>query len=260
MRRKQPSLKLLIILGLGVVLVLAQQQNWLRPVAGLFHTVSTPARQLLVGAGRGLGGWGSSGRLEEENNQLKAELSEARRQLTLFKEAAAQNKSLRQQLGFEDQTQYSLEPAEVLAYQPDNYRQFLTINRGSRHGLRNGQAVVAEGFLVGKLSDVGARSSKVFLINNPDFKVNGIDQESRASGTVKGQLGSGLIMDKIPQGESVKPGDSIITSGLAGEFPKGLLIGQVESIDQSENAIFQTAQVASSVKFNKLELVFVVEE
>jgi rod shape-determining protein MreC len=65
-------------------------------------------------------------------------------------------------------------------------------------------------------------------------------------------------MDKIPQDQAMTPGDTIITSGLGGDIPKGLIVGTVQSVNRSDNEVFQTAQLASPVKFNKLELVFVV--
>ena len=66
------------------------------------------------------------------------------------------------------------------------------------------------------------------------------------------------VMDKIAQSDSIHPGDMVITSGLGGELPKGLVIGRVESVSTRDNAVFQTAQIASDLHFNKLELVFVV--
>jgi rod shape-determining protein MreC len=261
MRRRRGGAKLIMILSLGLFLVVARQQGWLTPVGNLLMAAGQPVGRALSGAGRAAGRWlplggGTSG----EDAQLRQELSELRSEVVRLKEMEAQNKQLRQQLRFAEEVQAELLPAEVIAYQPDNYRQFLTIKRGSRDGIKAGQAVVAEGFLIGRVSEVMPGSAKVFLIINPDFKVNGLAQETRASGTVRGQLGAGLVMDKIPQGEQVKPGDNIVTSGLGGQFPKGLLIGQVEAVDQSENAIFQSAQLATGVKFNKLELVFVVEQ
>lgn len=263
MRRRQPGLRIIVILALGFGLVLARQQGWLNPLASLLEGISRPAAALLSGPGKATGKLfdrlgGSS--LEQENQRLRAENAELKQQLVRLKEAEAQNKILREQLNFSEDTEGKLQAAAVVAYQPDSFRQFITINRGSKDGLKPGLAVIAEGTLVGKISEVSARTAKVFLVNNPDFKVNGLVQESRASGTVRGQLGSGLMMDKVPQGEDIKPGYTVITSGLGGEFPKGILIGRVESVDQSENAIFQTAQITSSVRFQRLELVFVLEE
>ena len=259
MKRRRGGAKLLVILTIGLLLVLARQQGWLKPLGGLVNAISAPAAGLLTGAGRSVGRW-LPGNATGENEQLRRQLGELRQEVVRLKEMEAQNKQLRQQLRFAEEVEANLLPAEVVSYQPDNYRQFLTIRRGNNDGIKVGQAVVAEGFLIGRISEVLPGSAKVFLIINPDFRVNGIAQETRAGGTVRGQLGSGLTMDKIPQGEAVKPGDNVVTSGLGGQFPKGLLIGQVEAVDQSENAIFQTAQLATGVKFNKLELVFVVEQ
>ena len=173
-----------------------------------------------------------------------------------------QNEILKRQLNFGASAIQKLLPAEVTAYQPDNFRAFISINKGARDGIKEGMAVTSEGSLVGKITEVSTTSAKVFLLIDPEFKVAALDQNSpsRATGTVRGQIGRGLFMDKIPQDQQVKPGDTIITSGLGGDFPKGLVIGRVESVNQKDNAVFQTAQIVSDIKFSQLEIVFVMVE
>lgn len=264
MRRRVAGRRLMILMGLGLALVLANSKGWLGPGKTLVMVVMQPAAKAFGGAGSGLGVWldtvGDLRNLASDNARLEREVAELRQRLSEDAELRQQNEALKKQISFSEAQPRRLIPAEVIGYQPDNFRQFITIRQGSRDGVAVGMAVISEGSLVGRVSDVTATTAKVFLVSDPNFRVNGIDQETRATGTVRGQIGSGFIMDKIAQNESIKPGDTIITSGLGGEVPKGLIIGRVESVNQRDNAVFQSAQIGSSLKFSRLELVFVVAE
>jgi rod shape-determining protein MreC len=148
--------------------------------------------------------------------------------------------------------------AEVVSAQPDSFRQFITINKGSKAGLAVGMAAMSEGVLVGIVNDVQASSAHVMLVTDPQFKLTAKDQDTNAIGIISGQLGGGLSMDKIGQTDTVKPGDTVTTSGLCGLVPVGLYIGQVQSVDTRANVVFQSAQVATTVRVSALRFVFVV--
>lgn len=261
-RRGSPKAWLGVILGVG--LVAAASQGWLAPLDGVLDHTVVPVGRWFARAGTGAGGFvrtfGSARDLADENGRLKHQVAELREHLAGDAELKVQNESLRRQLSFGEAVGQKLIPAEVTAYQPDNFRSYLTIGRGSREGIKAGQAVISEGALVGRVVEVGPGSAKVFVMNDPEFRVGGLDQQTRASGTVKGQLGGGLVMEKIAQSDSLKPGDTIVTSGLGGDLPKGIIIGLIDSVDQKDNQVFQTARINSSLKFAKLELVFVVQE
>ncbi|HSH31760.1 MAG TPA: rod shape-determining protein MreC [Candidatus Saccharimonadales bacterium] len=261
---KRPGRLILIMLALAAALVVINARGWLRPVRGAAGQVLNPIGGFLRGAGSSTGDFiglvGSVKDLAARNARLEQEVASLRQRLVEDAELKVQNEALRKQLRFGEAQPRELIPAEVIAYQPDNFRGFITIGRGKRDNIKEGMAVVAEGSLVGRISEVSETNAKVWLLTDPDFKVNGLDQSSRATGTVRGQIGSGLVMDKIPQDQAVKAGDIIITSGLGGEVPRGLIIGQVESVNQKDNAVFQTAQLVSDVKFQRLELVFVVQQ
>lgn len=255
------------ILGLivaGALLVGAQRAGWLSPLKVVADYTITPIGSFFAGLGRGADNWwetaGNLSRLAAENKRLERENTELRRRLSEADELKAENASLRRELNFSQGSPFKLLTAKVTAYQPDNFRQFLTLNRGSSDGVKVGLAIVSEGVLVGKISEVSRTSSKVFLLSDPDFRVAAIAQTSRASGIVRGQIGGGLLMDKIPQSDAIEVGDTVISSGLGGEFPGGLIIGRVESVDSAKGAVFQSARVSSSLRLSKLELVSVILE
>jgi rod shape-determining protein MreC len=196
--------------------------------------------------------------LAQDNVRLERENAELRQRLAADAETRRDNDLLRRELGLNVAGAPRELAAEVVAFQPDSYRQFVTINKGSQAGVKAGLAVVSEGVLIGVISDVQATTAHIMLVSDPEFKLAAKDQDTAANGIVQGQLGSGLAMSKIDQTDAIKPGDTVTTSGLGGVVPAGLYIGQVESVDARANVVFQSAQVATTFKLSKLRFVFVV--
>lgn len=260
--KKRGGSRLLALMAAGALLVWFNSRGWTRPLKVLADYTVFPIGRGFVAVGSGVGNFFHTAsdihNLTSQNAKLEHEVATLRQKLSEDAELRVQNDTLRRQLGFNQSIAGRLIPAAVVAYQPDNFRQYLTLGRGSNAGIKEGMAVVTEGALVGRVSEVSAATSKVALVSDPNFRINGLDQETRASGTVHGQIGAGLVMDKIAQSDIVKTGDTVITSGLGGELPKGIIIGQVQAINVNNNDVFQTALVAPAAKLAHLELVFVV--
>jgi rod shape-determining protein MreC len=117
--------------------------------------------------------------------------------------------------------------------------------------------VVTRQGLVGRLLNVTANASRVLLITDPSSAISTRLQTTRAEGSVVGQ-GSDLLMTFIPLDASVQQGDLVITSGLGGNLPSDIVIGQVTSVRQFEFELFQEAVVRSLNNFETLEIVLVV--
>ncbi len=260
--RRRPANRIVIVVAIGATLVLLGRLGILRPFARVLGAVGSPVSHVFQSAGSQTSGvfnfLGQVKDLNKRNMELTREVNELRLQLAADAEMRVQDAALKQQLGFSGESSPDTVPAQILAYEPDNFRAFVTINRGKHSGLADGMAVTSQGVLVGKLVNTADNTAQVFLLNDPDFRVAVVDQDSRATGTIHGQIGSGLILANVPQDEQIKAGDTLITSGLGGDFPKGLIVGRIESVNHRDNAIFQSAQVISSVKVEQLELVFVM--
>ena len=95
-------------------------------------------------------------------------------------------------------------------------------------------------------------------MTDPEFRVQAISQTERARGLLRGQLGSGLRFEQIAQSEKIDRGENVLTAG-SDKIPRGLLIGTVDSIAQSDNEVFQAASVKSALNFARLEVAFVVK-
>jgi rod shape-determining protein MreC len=254
--------RIIIIVGVGALLVLGGVVGVLSPLRWVFdHT--------LLPVGQGLAAVGSSTSqtfanishvqdLAKENDALGRENATLRQRLAADAETKRDNEALRRELGLQVAGSPHETSAEVIAYEPNSYRQFVTINTGSSAGLKVGMGVLSEGVLIGLINDVQANVARVILVSDPEFKLTAKDQDTGATGLVQGQLGSGLSMTEIGQTDQVHPGDTVTTAGLGGLVPSGLLIGKIESVNGATNAVFQSAQVSTSLQTNLLRFVMVV--
>ena len=256
------TLALLVVLGL-----ILDELGALGPLEGLFLQLSTPIQRLLDGVTDRLvdtsASWRDLRDLRARNEQLEGLVDQVMIENVRLKEVEAQNEDLRKKLDFaEIHPQYILKAAEVrgrvIGSDPTNFMSVLIIDVGKRDGIRKGMPVVTERGLVGHIRSVGTNWSKVLLIIDPSSSVAALVQSSRAPGLVSGRLGQDLRMTYIPQEDTVSVGDVILTSGMGGNYPKSLVIGQVTEVQQRDIDTFQQATVRPSVDFRRLETVLVI--
>ncbi|MCX6806617.1 MAG: rod shape-determining protein MreC [Candidatus Berkelbacteria bacterium] len=197
--------------------------------------------------------------LASENQGLQRKINDLEAEKAGLKEKEKENEILKRQLNFVENTKgMNLLGANVIGRSPNNFSHYLIINRGEKDGLKIGQAVISEGLLLGKISEVNFNTSKVFLVTNPTGAVPALTQDSRAAGLIKGEIGYGLVLEDLPKDILIFEGENIITSGLGGEYPKGLLIGKLEKVISSTADVFQRASIKSLVDYGKLEIVFII--
>jgi rod shape-determining protein MreC len=134
----------------------------------------------------------------------------------------------------------------------------IVISRGTRDGLTVGMPVVTQLGLIGRILQVTANASRVLLVTDPSSAVSARLITSRAEGSVVGRLGGDMVMEFIPLNAEAQPGDIVTTSGLGGNFPSDVTIGQVTSVRQQEAELFQEAVVRSLIDFDTLEMVLVI--
>jgi len=180
-----------------------------------------------------------------------------------LKEIESENETLRRLLSFtQANPTHSYKAAEVkgrvIGRDPSNFLSYLIIDLGSQQGIEKGMPVITDRGLVGRITDVGSNWAKVMLIIDPSSSVNALIQSSRATGVVEGQVGGSLVMKYIPQGETINVNDIVLTSGLGGNFPQKLIIGQVTAVHQRDIEMFQQAHIQPTVDFSNLEIVLVI--
>ncbi|MBZ0288998.1 MAG: rod shape-determining protein MreC, partial [Anaerolineae bacterium] len=141
---------------------------------------------------------------------------------------------------------------------PNSLLRTIVIDRGARDGIVVGMPVVTRQGLVGRILNVTANAARVLLVTDPTSAISGRLQTTRAEGSVVGELSGDLNMLFIPLDAIVQQGDLVITSGLGGNLPPDIVIGQVTSRRQFEFELYQEAVVRSLNNFDTLEIVLVI--
>lgn len=198
--------------------------------------------------------------LQKENSELKKRLDEKEKELVDLYRAKEENESLKRDLEFKLNSGFTTISADVVMYDPSGARQTVIIDKGEEDGVGKNMAVVSEGFLVGRVQETKQKTAKVILLTDPTSAVPVYIQNSTTTGIVKGQIGYGLQIEKVPQGDTLKQGQIVVSSGLGGDFPKGIMIGKIDKIEKSDNEIFQKASVRPQVNFRMLERVMVIRK
>lgn len=201
--------------------------------------------------------------IQAQNADLQAVVDELRVENVRLRELERENQILRQLLNYtRSNPDFDYVAASIVSRtigsDPSNLLFYLFIDVGARNGVAPDMPVITERGLVGRVTAVGPNSAQVLLLIDPASAVNARLQNSGVTGLVRGQLDGSLIMERIPQGEKVAPGDIVLTSGLGGNFPAKLVIGQVTDVTQRDLDIFQEAHIRPTVDFGKLEVVLVL--
>ena len=262
----QKSLKFVkyfIVLFLITVLVLLLSVfGLLGPVEGFLGRITSPLISVFSGVSSKIKGVGSSikdlGNLQKENKDLKNQVNELTFEISRLKELEAENESLKKQLDFVKASDFKTLTADVLTKEPSDFLKVIIINRGSGDGIKKNMAVVSDGFLVGRVQEVNTDNSKVVLLTDSNFQVGGMVQESRAIGLIRGQIGSGLVMETIPKDKDIKVDNIIITSNLETSIPEGLLIGKVTEISQESGCLFQKASILPFANLKEIKNVVII--
>jgi rod shape-determining protein MreC len=196
--------------------------------------------------------------LEQENEALKRELQEVKLQLNKYREAYLANQRLRALLNFKTSIPTPLLPAEVVAFDPSGWFQTILIDKGRNDGLVRNMAVVSGDGLVGRVIGVSNRHAKVLLILDGNSAVDALIQRSRTRGVLVGLGRDRCVLKYVQRNEDVQVGDKVITSGMGGVFPKGILLGEVQQVVRGNSGLFQTVEVEPAVDFSQLEEIMVV--
>lgn len=202
--------------------------------------------------------------LLEENSILREKLTASSTLEVQLAELHQENHRLRQMLNFQARSEHDLIPAQIISRNSSSWFDTITINKGSAHGVRKNMAVVTSEGLVGNVLSVSRYTSQVLLLTESRPAVSAVVQRSREPGQVVGVVESApdhpgyLKMVNLPKEANIQPGDTVISSGLGGVFPKGLVIGFVLETGEDEYGILQYALLRPAANFNRLEEVFVV--
>ena len=211
-------------------------------------------------AAGGLSVVGEAAGLRSRNQALAAQNATLRRQLVEVQAQGQENTELRRALEFKRTFGHALLAATVIGRAPDGLTRSLTIGKGRADGLEVGMVVVSGAGLVGRLSEVGERTATVRTLVDAQSRVNGYTSKSGLEGTVIGE-GGPLAMEVLPRpGSLVTPGEWVLTSGIGGLYPRGILVGQVAQFHRRDSATIERADLAPAVDFRSAAILLVVTD
>jgi rod shape-determining protein MreC len=194
--------------------------------------------------------------LKQENVKLRNENSILKKNDFEFRELKLQNERFRDLLNFAEEGPYNTISANVIAGSPSLLRtEFLVIDKGKNDGIKEGMPVTTQDGIVGRVYIASKNSSQIMLVTDPISAVDAIVQRTRARGIIKGNTND-CIMEYLENNFEIENGDTIISSGKDGYYPKGIKIGTVRSV-KSSGGLYK-AVVIPEVSINSLEEVVVI--
>ncbi len=256
----------IILVVLSVVMfTLSWRENGEGPfsaVRGVFQFLTTPVRY--VGAGvtapiRGLSNvvdnltadHATLTELEEENSQLRAKNAELQEELRT-------SERLEELLQLRSTYNLQSTAARIISASTDSWTDSVTIDKGSSAGIAVGMPVADSKGAIGQVIEVSNNSSVVRLITDENSSVSSIIQSSRAQGVLQGSADSTLHLNLIRTDQTVVVGDTVVTSGIGGVFPKGIPIGEVVSVERSAGALYYDIVVNALSNVETFEEVLVI--
>jgi rod shape-determining protein MreC len=265
-----------LVLASLVLVTLTFRADEGSPLAGVQSAGSTALRPVAVGLERiaqpfrDAYGWVDSlltARSDAE--RYEAEVRELRQRAIQAEFALQENEALRRLLGYLDGPRFPDDfravVAEVIGRPQTAFAQAITIAAGSSAGVRVNDPVMTGDGLVGLVARVTSRTARIQLLTDQQAAVSAVDVQSGAEGIVRHARGTRetLVLDRVRKQDVVKEGDEIVTAGwvsggLSSLYPKGIPIGVVTSVGQTDTDLFQQIQIDPYVDFGSLDAVIVL--
>src|SRR4051812_35587122 len=192
-----------------------------------------------------------------ENDALRQELTNVQVELQRQRALADRTRSLEEILGFGNSIDLQTSAAEIIGAAATADFRTVTIDKGTSQGLRTDMAVLSPKGVVGRVVAAGPRASRVQLLVDRNAAAGALIERSRAQGVVVGAGDDLLRLEYVSETSDVQKGDTVVTSGIDGIYPKGFVIGEVDSVEKT-GVTFRTIGIRPAVDFSALEDVLVV--
>lgn len=250
-------------LTVGHIVLISAQVNTGRGIPVIEAITFGVFAEVQRGVSSGMGGvrtwWGDYVALRTvrgENERLRQEVSRMQIALQQERALAQQSRTLERLLDLRSQTELATVAAGVIAGSASPDFRTLTIDKGTTDGLRADMAVIAPSGVVGRVVTPGARAAKVQLLIDRNAAAGALVERSRAQGVAEG-TGGDLRLNYLSATADVTVGDAVVTSGIDGIYPKGFVVGHIESVGRGGGG-FGVVAIRPAVDFSSLEGVLVV--
>jgi rod shape-determining protein MreC len=258
------ALALLILISVSVLVIHFREND-----TGFLHNIQRFSVNLLsplqagsFSVARGISDtWQSLtsfGQLREENKALKKEVAELRQDTINLKEFELENIRLRKEVGAPVRGQFVTVFATVIGKSVNTWQATVILDRGSQNGIKRQMAVATADGLVGQVMSTTANSCLVQLIMDQKSAVGVRLENSRATGIIEGEGQNELNLNYLSKEVKTAKGEIVISSGLGGLYPAGLVVGTVSKVGQRTDGLFQNVSVSPAVDFWTLEEVFII--
>lgn len=251
-----------ISLALFVLGVREGDSGLLHGVRGVFQTVATPARVVGSVVASPVSGISNVvGNLTADSqtlSDLKAENDDLKAQVVRLTEYEDEANTLTDLLQLRNQYNLDSTAARVIARSTDSWSSAITIDKGTTSGIQTGMPVMTSTGVVGQVSECGPTTATVRLITDESSGVSAKVQSSGAQGQLQGSADGTLHLNLIRTEQQVSTGDSVVTSGLGGVYPKGLPVGTVSNVTKSSGSLYYDITVEPLASVGSLEEVLVV--
>ncbi len=257
------------VLLLGAIVLLTSQirrpdRRVVGPLGTLVLSVLAPAQGVFArGADAVARFWRlytEIGRLRAENTRLREEVERLSGEVGRLREQAQATRRLERLLAFRQQLPGRALGARVIGRDSRAWFAVLLVDRGARDGVRRNDPVVAAEGLVGRVLTVTSGTAQVLLISDPRSAVGVILQQSREAGVVEGQGQGPLRLKYVSREREIPLGETVVTSGQGGLYPRGIPVGTVVSVVREQAALYQEALIQPAVRLDHVEEVLILVE
>jgi len=226
--------------------------------------IVTPLERLILGTQSAVAGTWSHYvflvGLNDENAELKKQVVDLRTENDRLKEDLALNARLREIFNYRETVPWHSTVAGIVAYDGGLWARTVTINKGAADGMIKDLAVISPEGVVGRVIEAGASTSTVLLATDVRSDIDVFVERTRIKGVAEGNGSDGLTLKYIMLDDDVAVGDRLLTSGITGIFPKGLVVGEILKIEKSKDNFFKSIEVRPAVRLSTLEEVSVVTD
>lgn len=269
-RKRKKAIKIIAIaLVMAISLLLIMFHSGVAILERISGYVIYPILTVTDAAADGIGdffaSFGSRMRLREDLARAQEQLAQLENVESVAEEVKAENERLLALLGEkENYPRFSYTYAKVFVRSVDDYSATYTLNKGSLDGIEANMPVVAAGGLAGKIIKVTETTSVLLAITDSRCGVPALSESSRDMGVVKGISDAGVTqkyctMTDLPANAIIKPGDTVVTSGMGEVYPKGIVVGKITEVSKSSaTQTGSSARLAPGVDFDHLEHVLII--